>query len=384
MFLNIYKILFNMVSNCAHFKGDRPCKPYWSKKLYFNNFKCSNKCSFYKKIEKRILLIKLDAVGDVLRTTPLVEAIKKKFPNSQLTWLVDKSGDLFLKNNPFIDRVLIYSPENINMLKCEFFDILINLDKDKKATSLANKIKSPCKRGFLLSHYGVVIPANKSSKLLYRIALDNFGEKTTNEKNFQEMVFLAAEIPYNKEDYFLKLDKEDIKFAEKFKKKLSKNKKIIGINTGCGPKYPHKKWHKEGIIKLIKKLNNEKKQVILFGGPDEKKLNKEIKNKVKVIDAGFDNTLTQFSALINLCDVIFTGDTVTLHIGIALKKPVVCVFGPTPSQEIRLGKGKKLVGKVPCLNCYNQFPCIKDKEGKPNCMQTITVEEVLEAINEFI
>lgn len=374
-----------MMTNCMHFKGDRPCKVYWSEKLYLNNnFKCSKECILYKKIGKRILLIKLDAIGDVIRTTPLAEAIKKKFPNSQLTWLVDKSGYSFLENNPFIDRTLIYSQETINALKCEFFDILINLDKDKKATSFANKIKSPDKRGFLLSPYGTPFPINKGSRLLYRIALDNFGEKTANKKNFQEMIFLAAEIPENKEEYFLKLNKEDINFAEKFKKKLSKDKPIIGINTGCGPVYLHKKWEKEGIIELTKKLNKEGKQVILFGGPDEEKLNKEIKNKVKVIDSGCYNSLTQFASLLNLCDVIFAGDTLALHIGIALKKPTICVFGPTPAQEIRLHKGKKLVGKVPCLNCYNQFPCIMDKEGKPNCMKTITVEEVLKSINEFI
>ncbi len=374
-----------MTRNCMYFKGDRPCKPYWSKKLYLNEpFKCSGRCPYYKEIEKRILVIKLDAIGDVLRTTPLAEAIKKKSPNSQLTWLVDKSGYDFLKNNPFIDRVLIYSQENINALNCEFFDILINLDKDKKATSLANKIKSTDKRGFLLSLYGTPFPINRGSRLLYRIALDNFGEKTTNKKNFQEMIFLAAEIPYNHEEYFLKLDKEDIEFAEKFKKKLSKDKQIIGINPGCGPVYPHKKWHKEGIIDLIKKLNNQGKQVIIFGGPSEEELNKEIKDKAKVVDAGCYNTLTQFASLMNLCDLIFTGDTLALHIGIALKKPIVCVFGPTPAQEIKLHKGRKLVGKVPCLNCYNQFPCIMDEEKKPNCMKTITTKEVVEAINELI
>jgi heptosyltransferase-2 len=374
-----------MVGSCIYFKGDRPCKIYWSKKLYKNNnFKCSTKCLFYKKITKRILLIKLDAMGDVVRTTPLVEAIKKKYPGSQLTWLVGNSGYPFLKNNPFIDRILIYDQGSTDSLKCEFFDILINLDKDKKAISLANKINASNKRGFLLSSFGVPFPVNKGSRLLYRIALDNFGEKTTNRKNFQEMIFSAAEIPYNNEEYFFKLDKEDLEFAEKFKKKLLRDKPIIGINSGCGPVYPHKKYPKKGLIEIIKRLNKEGKQVILFGGPDEEKLNKEISNKVKVIEAGSHNSITQFASLLNLCDVIFTGDTLALHLGIALKKSVVCVFGPTPSQEINLYKGKKLVGKVPCTNCYNQFPCIMEEKGKPTCMQTITVEEVLEAINEFV
>ncbi len=200
------------------------------------------------------------------------------------------------------------------------------------------------------------------------------------------MTFEAAEIPYNKESYFLKLDQENIDFAEKFKQKYKLNKPIVGINTGCGPVYPYKKWQKEGTKKKKDKLNEEGVKVILFGGPDEEELNNEIKKKIKtkVIDAGYRNTITNFAALLDLCDVIFTGDTIALHIAIALNKPTIAVFGPTPSQEIRLIKGKKLIGKVPCLNCYNQFPCIMDEQKKPNCMQTITVKEVLNAINEFI
>ncbi len=371
-----------MENTCIHFKGDRPCKPYWDKQLYKNKFKCSKECKQYKNIKNRILLIKLDAIGDVIRTTPLAEGIKKNYPNSQLTWLVNQYGAEFLKNNPYIDRIIIYNQENVNALLCEYFDLMINLDKDKKATYMANKINSKEKRGYILGPYGTPFPLNKGAEYHYRIALDNWREKTTNKKNFQEMIFEIAEIHYNNEEYFLKLDKQDLEFAENFQKKLNKNKKIIGINSGCGPKYPYKRWHKEGIIELIKELNKQNRQVILFGGPDEIELNKEIKKEVKVIDAGCSNTLTQFAALLNLCDVIFTGDTMTLHIGIAFKKPVIAVFGPTPSQEIKLYKGKKLTGKVDCINCYNQFPCIMEERGKPTCMQTITLKEVLDAINE--
>src|SRR3989344_4014840 len=131
----------NMESTCKHFKGERPCKPYWDSHLYKQEtFECSKNCKSYESMGKRILIIKLDAVGDVIRSTPLAEGIKKKYSNSQLTWLVGEYSQPFLKNNPYIDRVIIYNPININALLCEKFDLLINLDKDKKATYLANKI----------------------------------------------------------------------------------------------------------------------------------------------------------------------------------------------------------------------------------------------------
>ena len=49
----------------------------------------------------------------------------------------------------------------------------------------------------------------------------------------------------------------------------------------------------------------------------------------KVIDAGCDNSLMDFAALIGLCDILVTSDSLALHIGVALKKYVVTLFGPT-------------------------------------------------------
>ncbi len=371
-----------MQNQCIYFKGDRPCKPYWDKRLYEKEFVCSKNCKFYKETGKRILLIKIDALGDVLRSTPLAEGIKKKFPNSQLTWLVAEGGIPLLKNNPYIDRILPYTTETINGLMCEYFDTLINLDKDKKATFLANKIKAKEKKGFLLGLTGNPFPANKGAERLYGIALDNWGEKTKNTKSYQEMIFETAELPYNGEELLLDFE-EDTNFLQKFKKKLS-GKKIIGINTGCGAKYLYKRWGKNEIINLIHKLSPKKFQVLLLGGPDEIELNKEIEKKTKAINSGNNNSLIQFASLTKLCDIILTGDTLGLHMAIALKKPIIAFFGPTPSQEISFPIGKKLVGKVNCLNCYNQFPCLMEKEGKKNCMQTITPKEVFDCIIEIL
>ena len=117
---------------CRHFKGDRPCKLYWTDKSYDCKI-----CQHNKPHKGRILLIKLDALGDVLRCTPLAEGIKKKYPEAQLTWLTRENAAFFLQGNPFIDRIKIYNNETVRILQCEQFDIIINLDKDPKAASMA-------------------------------------------------------------------------------------------------------------------------------------------------------------------------------------------------------------------------------------------------------
>ena len=97
-----------------------------------------------------------------------------------------------------------------------------------------------------------------------------------------------------------------------------------------------------------------------------------------MIDVTNNYSIEEFSYLINLSDIIVTGDTVGLHIAISLHKKIVSFFGPTPHQEVNLfGLGKKLVREeLDCLNCYDQFPCPYD--GK--CMSLITADEVYKSI----
>src|SRR5512147_2742797 len=82
--------------DCRHFLGDRPCK-----------FKllCAG-CAEYSPMGKRILIVKLGAIGDVLRTTPLLTGLKRAYPQSHITWVVDKEALPLLKSNPSIDRLL--------------------------------------------------------------------------------------------------------------------------------------------------------------------------------------------------------------------------------------------------------------------------------------
>jgi len=113
----------------------------------------------------------------------------------------------------------------------------------------------------------------------------------------------------------------------------------------------------ELIDNIHNKLNNVK--IILFGGPEEVKRNEEILNKIKnkVIDAGCDNSVSNFAALINLCDILVTSDSLAMHLGIALKKKVVAFFYPTSSTEIELyGRGVKIIGKGKSY-CSYQSKC---------------------------
>ena len=369
---------------CKEFKGDRPCKYYWIDKSH--NCKDSNS-PYYSEYSHRILLIKLDALGDVMRSTALVKGIKKKYPNSQLTWLVKENAKFFIKYNLDIDRVITYNDENSRILQCEKFDILINLDKDAKSTSMAMLFKSDIKRGYGLHKNGYPIPLNKSAKYHYDICLDNYGKKTKNKKSYQELIYEIAEIEYDNQKPILFLDKKKYKsFKDNFFKdnNISNKNKIIILNTGCGPVYPHKKWTYEGYKNLIKKITKKDNiKIILTGAKTELERNSKLyKEFPNLINTTNKYSIEEFCNLINLSDIVVTGDTVALHIAISLNKNVISFFGPTPHQEVNLfGLGEKFVRKeLDCLNCYDQFPC--PYNGK--CMSLIKSKEVWDSILKYI
>ncbi|MFH1210744.1 MAG: glycosyltransferase family 9 protein [archaeon] len=365
---------------CRYFKGDRPCKHYWDDRSY----NCEE-CSHHSPVKENIILIKLDAIGDVLRATPLAVGLKKKYPESLLTWVVGEESYELLKDNPYIDRLLKYNHNTVQALMVQEFDILINLDKASHSAALAMRLDAKEKRGYGLDKHGVVFPLNEEAKYHFDMCIDNWGKKTENVKTYQEMIFDIAGLRYDGEEYVVNIPKSAVEFAYDFLKSndVGSTDVVIGLNTGCGPVYPHKKWVVEYYIKLINMMVQEfDAKVLLFGGKTEIGYNSWLSSvSDNVIDLTNRTTIVEFASLINVCDVVITGDTAGMHLAIALKRPVVALFGPTPSQEIDVyGKGVKLVGKVDCINCYDQFEC----DRKPTCMETITPEEVFDAVRSLI
>ena len=142
--------------DCRFFASEKPCQ-------FKLDCHIDNSCPKYQSMGKRILIIKLAAIGDVLRTTPILPVLKKKYPQSYITWITDKSSLQVLEENPYIDRLLTANYENALRLQVEEFDVLICLDKDTVASSLASIVKADQKLGFALSGKGLLYPLNKEA-----------------------------------------------------------------------------------------------------------------------------------------------------------------------------------------------------------------------------
>ncbi|MBI5199871.1 MAG: glycosyltransferase family 9 protein, partial [Nitrospirae bacterium] len=240
----------------------------------------------------------------------------------------------------------------------EEFDLLINLEKAVSACLLASLTKAKEKYGFGISPFGTICPINDLADYAFRLGISDDLKFRKNEKTYQEIIFKTVGLRYKGEPYIINLNENDLAYAESVfnEKGIRKDDIKIGLNTGSGVVFATKRWTIEGFAGLSDMLSeNLGAKVILLGGTEEEIRNREIldHSETKPINIGTNHSLTHFAAIVSMCDLLVTGDTLALHFAIGLGVPTVAIFTSTCAQELDLyGRGIKIVADVECAPCY--------------------------------
>ena len=359
--------------DCRFFLGDRPC--IWHKR---DGARCT--CGHYDAIAERLLVIKLDAMGDVLRTTALLAPLKLNYLGSYITWMTRAESIPLLECNPFIDEIVVYGTDAIVLLQSREFDRVINLDAGRISAGLATSARAQTKHGYVLDSQGIVHATNAAAQRWLEMGLfDDLKRRgmDTYQHYMTDILGLAspARLPV------LVLSEEERARARQHLLRLGVDptRPLIGLNTGAGGRWPLKQWREDRYLELIDRLSDElEAQCVLLGGPSEQERHARLKaqSRRSVIDTGCDNPVRHFSGLVGECHVVVTGDTLAMHIALALGRRVVVLFGPTSAAEIELcDLGEKVLPDMPCLGCYKQA-C----DFIPNCMDAINTDSVVAAV----
>lgn len=324
---------------------------------------------------ENILIIKLGAKGDVVRTLPIIKGVKEKYPDSKISWVTKKESEPILKTSPDINKIYTI-PIKIK----EKFNILYNFDIEKDATILAKEIISDKKFGFY-SEGDYPMAFNPSSEYYLNTMFDDELKKT-NKKTYQQMMFEAAELPYKKQDYPIHLKVQEKRYGEDFIKKNKINKeKLIGIHIGASSRWPSKTWHEDCIKDFIKKAKKKGYEILLFGGPNEKEkhisLSKELALEgINIYQNDPNNSDLDFFSLVDVCKKMICSDSYSLHVSLALKKPTIALFFCTPPDEV---EDYGLLKKIISPKLYDFFP-EKMNEYSEDLIKSISPEEVLKAL----
>lgn len=345
--------------DCLFFKGDLPCKPH--KEFGYH---CTD-CPSYKKISKRILIIKLGAIGDVIRTTPLLRKIRSEYPNAKITWLTHTPSILPTGE---IEEVLKYDFASVLYVQQTEFDILYNLDKDKDACALAVTVNAKSKFGYTLKD-GVAFPMNELANHKFSTGLFDTVSKA-NTKSYVREIFEMVGWEFNGEEYVF-----DNHESKGYTWNLDPSKKRIGLNTGCGDRWTTRLWPENMWIDLIRMLQAEGFEPVLLGGEQEHAKNSMLAKETNATYLGYFS-LPEFINLTYQMDVVVTQVTMAMHIAVALQKKTVLMNNIFNPFEFELyGRGAIVSPSKPC-ECYFLGKC---KFGA-SCMKDLSPTAVFEEV----
>lgn len=353
--------------DCRFFRSEYPCLPNKLRgRICFN-------CDEYVKVSKKILIIKLGAIGDVLRTTPLILKYKQMFPDCEITWITHTPEILYGSG---VDFVYKFEYKLISVVLNKIFDIAVNLDKDKEACILLGQVKSETKFGFSWEGNNIMCLNEPAEKKYLTGLFDSISKHNT--ISYQQEVFDICELRYDEEEYVLNVDKF---LNEKWMniKNMSRGKKIIGLNTGCGKRWITRRWPLDYWSDLINILMKSNYFPVLLGGPDEDKNNENLSAKTGAYYPG-TYSLPEFIAVSNQCDIIVTAVTMMMHIAIGLKIPLILFNNIFNKNEFDLyGRGCILEPPSGC-DCYYGLECIREN----HCMLDLKPQKVFDTIKRIV
>ncbi|MFH1008917.1 MAG: glycosyltransferase family 9 protein [Candidatus Latescibacterota bacterium] len=343
-------------TDCRHFRGDVPCQPHKKKGLH-----CEG-CDCYQQIESKILIIKLGAIGDVIRTTPLLRILRQKHPHAQITWVTHSPE---VVPSAYVDHILSFELKHILWLEETTFDVLYSLDKDREAIALSNRVKARTKKGFRIAD-GMCAPYDGDSVHKYHMGLlDDLNKANT--KSYPEEIFEICGFKFRGERYIL-----DDFASLGLQWSIPQPRPLVALNTGCGARWQTRLWPEAYWTELAWKLRQKGLGVLILGGEQEHEKNTRIAQTSGASYLGHF-PLKHFINLMDQCDMVVTAVTMAMHIAIGLEKKLILLNNIFNPHEFELyGSGEIIQPPdVDCLGCFVQ-------ECEKPCMERIQVDTVLE------
>lgn len=368
--------------DCLWFSGYKPCK-----------FKRTcEACPYYTRPEKRIAIVSLEAMGAVLRSTCLLPPLLRKYPSAHVTWITLPMNESLLRHNPFIHKIFFIEPKSVFALLKLKFDILYVVDKSTEAGGVAELVQADEKFGFGLTELGAIRPLSPQADYQFALGLDDQLKFFKNQKPETQQITETMGLEWKRDEYILELEEKEK--IESLNRKISlssvvdkKVDGIIGYNTGCSPLYSYKKFTIDQATHMIKMWRVKFPSYVvalLGGGPEDKARQVLMKERFSddpmVVSTPTDEGMRSGLIWVDACDLIFSGCSLGMHMGIALKKPMIAWFGVSCSQEVDLyDRGVKLVAEVSCTPCWR-----RSCENTPKCYDSVSVSRIEEATKKLL
>lgn len=338
---------------------------------------------------KKILIIAIRAIGDMVLITPVIESIKNSYPHIELSLLIDSSCIAVFKNNPKIDRLYLIDRErSVPLLK----KIKENrsLFRHLRGCDIAIDLFSRGPRGALISFLSGApyrvgdVSRGGVKNICYNLRLRVPQDKHLVEQKLWMMKSIGIENIITKLKLYI--SEEEKEFAKEFflSKGLIPGKDLlVGLFPGSG--WINRNWPPERFAMLGDILQDKfDSRVILFGGERDRDVVEGVAELMRRKPFVFESapSLRNSILFMNECDIFVSNDTGPMHIAVALGIPTVCLYGPG-DRTLYGPWGNNALVVCKGLDC-SPCPPFNDYCKDNKCMKLIEVDEVLEEINHLL
>jgi lipopolysaccharide heptosyltransferase I len=322
---------------------------------------------------KRILIVKLSSIGDVVHTLPVLSALRKKYPESYIAWVVKKKAADIIIDHPHLNEIILYEGirKTAQRLRSLKFDLVIDLQGLFRSGLLTFLSGSKTRLGFSRAN-------SRELSYLFLNQRVTPGEEDRHVIDKNLSLLRPLGIDTKEKEFIIPVFNENREYIAHFLKGegIVPSDSLVALNPGAS--WPSKLWPEEKWAELadclIEKLRTK---IIFLWGPGEKEVVDRIVAKMKnkpIISC--KTNLKELTCLISECKLFVGGETGPLHIACALNIPSVALIGPTDSiRNGPYGEGHMVIEKdLPCRGCW-RHEC-----KRLDCMRLITVDEVFSAI----
>lgn len=339
----------------------------------------------------RILLIKPSAVGDVIHALPVLVKLRRRFPSARIDWLVTPANAELVRSHPALSNVVLFDRKNLrgfflrpsamrrfaemmHGIRAAQYDLVIDLQGLSRSAWMALLSGSRTRIGFanarewawLFYTHRIPVPTLEAHAVERNLWLGPMLGLDDAPPDFR--VHLPAEVVASVAQLFAKHNLTDRKVAM----------------LAPGTTWETKHWLAEGFAEVAQDLVNKGFAVVLVGSPSEADRCRQIAQKCPAaVDLSGQTTLAELAEIIRRSALCVTNDSGTMHLAVAMDRPLVSIFGPT--NPVRTGPYARPQAVVraglPCSPCYLRK--LRQCPYDLACMKRITAKMVVEKIESL-
>lgn len=345
----------------------------------------------------KILLIRLRLIGDVVFTTPAIAAVRRRFPDAHLSYLVEPAAEPIVRHNPHLDNVIVaerpggierlaYDIRLARRLRAEQFDLVVDFHGGPRSAWLTWATSAPRRVGYDVPGRGWMY----TTRVPWTRSL--VPPRHSVEKQWDLLASIGIDPAERARDPVEMVEDPEARQAVTARlatARVPEDARIIVVHVSAGN--PFRRWPAEGFAQVAAALAREDaaRRIIITSGPSDESAADRVAQAAQQVagDAAsrilrcgeFD--LRELRALVGRAALYIGGDSGPLHIASTTRTPIVALFGPTlperslPWRDPRIPAMAVDAGPLPCRPCHQRH-CVP---GDFRCLTMITPEQVIEA-----